>query len=617
MSRLAAAAIALAAAAVAAALVWGLTRPLARPTPAPTRFTIVTPSESPLSLIRNASGDRSMAISPDGRRVVYRAGVGGVARLMLRDLSALDARVIPNIGGVRGPFFSPDGQSVGYFVGLELRRQTVSGETFSVVCAIANVSRGGSWGEDNRIVFATSEPDVGLMSVPATGGTPEVLTTVDQSAGELDHLFPAVLPGARAVVFTLALAAGGRTQIAVLDLRTRQYRVVVDNGARATYSTTGHLVYQVNQALWAVPFDLETLQVRGDPVAVLNEPIAEFALADNGTLVAVPASVAADARERLRALVWVDRKGNEEPLDVPAKPYSALRLSPDGTRLAATTVEGAAEIWIADLVRGGMRRLTNDPADEQGPVWTPDARRLIFSSNRSNNPNLYWQAADGSGAAVRITSSNLAQFATSITPDGTRVIFFEFDGRSFTIQTAAVPGPSPPATSAPGAGQLESPQRLLESAGRLAAAEISPDGRWIAYQANEGDGHEVVVRPFPDAERARWQVSTRGGSRPAWSRTGRELYYQDADGMLTSVSVSVAEATSAPAFGKPVRILDKAYVSGGTVLGIPLRGYDLSPDGQRFLVIKEQPRPTDQPAPLSTMTVVLDWFEELRARMPR
>ncbi len=272
------------------------------------------------------------------------------------------------------------------------------------MCPIANVSRGGSWGADNRIVFATSEPTVGLLSVPATGGTPEVLTTVDQSAGELDHLFPAVLPGARAVVFTLALAAGARTQIAVLDLRTRHYRVVVDNGARATYSTTGHLVYQVNQALWAVPFDLDTLQVRGEPVAVLDEPTAEFALADNGTLIAVPGNAAAEAPERLRTLVWVDRNGKEEPLDLPAKSYSALRLSPDGTRLASTTVDGAAEIWIADLVRGGMRRLTNDPADEQGPVWTPDSRRLIFSSNRSNNPNLYWQAADGSGAAVRITA---------------------------------------------------------------------------------------------------------------------------------------------------------------------------------------------------------------------
>ena len=280
-------------------------------------------------------------------------------------------------------------------------------------------------------------------------------------------------------------------------------------------------------------------------------------------------------------------------------------------------MDGAAEIWIADLVRGGMRRLTNDPADEQGPVWTPDSRRLIFSSNRNNNPNLYWQAADGTGAAVRITSSNLAQFATSITPDGARVIFFEFDGRTFTIQTATVPGPSPPATSAPSAGQLAPPQRLLETAGRLAGAEISPDGRWIAYQENEGDGHEVVVRPFPDAERARWQASTQGGSRPAWSRTGRELYYQDADGRLTSVSVSVAEVTAAPAFGKPVRILDKAYVSGGTVLGIPLRGYDVSPDGQRFLVIKEQSQQAERPASLSTMTVVLDWFEDLRARMSR
>ena len=191
-----------------------------------------------------------------------------------------------------------------------------------------------------------------------------------------------------------------------------------------------------------------------------------------------------------------------------------------------------------------MRRLTNDPADEQGPVWTPDSRRLILSSTCNNNPNLYWQAADGTGAAVRITSSNLAQFATSITPDGARVIFFEFDGRTFTIQTATVPGPSPPATSAPSAGGNWPPRSASSKRpDDWQRAEISPDGRWIAYQENEGDGHEVVVRPFPDAERARWQASTQGGSRPAWSCTGRELYYQDADGRLTSVSVSVAEVS--------------------------------------------------------------------------
>ncbi len=236
------------------------------------------------------------------------------------------------------------------------------------------------------------------------------------------------------------------------------------------------------------------------------------------------------------------------------------------------------------------------------PVWTPDGRRVIWTSIRSGgNPNLYWQAADGTGVVERLTTNPNAQFPTSISPDATRVALFENTSKAQDLGLLALDG------------QRRTEPLLQTSAAEL-NGEISADGRWLAYQSNESGQFEVYVRPFPKVDAGRWQVSTAGGTRPAWARSGRELFYLDRNNLLTAVPVQMTTTFSA---GNPTKILDTRYYAGASARGIDLRGYDISPDGQRFLMIKENAA-TDQTstATPASMVVVLNWFEELKARVP-
>ncbi len=331
------------------------------------------------------------------------------------------------------------------------------------------------------------------------------------------------MPGGAAVLFSIRRRGGGfqNSEIAVLNLATNEQRILLSGGSRPRYAPTGHLVYGVDGGtLMAVPFDLDRLQLAGDPVPVLEGVMTnggngamEFDLSANGSLVYV---AAADSGAR-RSLVWVDRQGREDALNVPPRAYTSPRISPDGTKLALNLRDEQNDIWIWDFAREMLTRLTFDPGQDRFPVWSPDGRRIAFSSQRDGSRgNPFWQAADGTGTVERLAESDRRQvFPTAFSPDATRLIVYgdhldNADNDDVGIvhlgDRRAVP--------------------LLQATFQERNPDLSPDGRWLAYDSNESGREQVYVRPFPDVDKGRWQVSTGGGNQPRWARNGRELFFR-------------------------------------------------------------------------------------------
>jgi serine/threonine-protein kinase len=584
-----------------------LPRPLAAPLPV--RFTIVPAATQTIAL---QGGDRKVAISADGARVVYRLTVGSQPTLFTRALNELDAHPLSGPGG-RDPFMSPDGRWIAYFTATDLRKVAVSGGPPVTICKLDAQSRGASWADDDTIIFSVADPRAGLQRVSAGGGAPTVLTTADGAKNEIAHAFPHVLPGANAVLFTISSGAIDTAQIAVLDLKSRQHKILLRGGTDAKYVDSGHLIYAAGGGLRAVRFDLSRLEILGDSVPVLDQTMtevtgaADYDVSRRGNLVFVPGGAAAPTAQA-RSLVWVDRQGREEPINAPPRAYAIPRVSPDGTRVALDVRDQSNDIWIWDLARQTLTPLNLDPGVDMSPVWTPDSRRIVWTSSRAGgNPNLYWQAADGTGTPERLTTSAPAQFPVSMSPDGTRVALFTgtelgggLDLNVLTLdRTVALP---PKMRTEP----------LIQSTATKFNPEISPDGRWIALQSNESGQPQIYVRPFPAVDGGRWQISPDGGTRPAWSRNGRELFYLNANDLLTAVSVVTGATFTA---GKPVKVLNTRYYAGSTTRGYDLRGYDVSPDGQRFLMVKENAPANTPRSPSAAIIVVLNWAEELKQRL--
>jgi hypothetical protein len=412
----------------------------------------------------------------------------------------------------------------------------VSGGPAIVVCRIAAGSRGASWLSDDTIVFATNDADAGLRSVSAGGGAPVILTKPSRERGEASYTWPEAIGGRRAVLFTIASTTAPsveNSQIAVLDLKTGTHKVLLRGGSDAHYWPGGDLVYGAVGGLRAVRFDVDRLELLGNAVAVLPQvAITQFGamnfdLANDGTLLYVPGG----AQEAARSVVWVDREGREEPTKVPPRAFAYARLSPDGAQLALDARDQDSDIWIWSFSRETLTRLTFDPATDRFPVWTPDGRRVIFGSDRQNAAglaNVFSQSVDGTGVAERLTTSgDHLQVPMTVSADGKTLVFRE------TLPTADL------MTLSLDADHKIRP--LVKTPFTEQNAEISPDGRWLAYESNDSGRFEVFVRPFPDVDAGRWQISTQGGTQPLWSKTGQELFYLSSGGVM---GVHVARAAS-------------------------------------------------------------------------
>ena len=419
---------------------------------------------------------------------------------------------------------------------LVLKKVAVTGGPAVTLATFDGNPLSATWGSDDTIVVATAGGTTGLLRVGAAGGAATtVLTRPDRAQGELDHLWPEILPGGRAVLMTITAITGGldAAQVAVLDLETGTRKVLLHGGSHAQYVPSGHLVYAVSGTLRAVAFDLGALETRGTPVPVIADMGTTFtgaanaAVARDGTLAYVAGGGVAGLNVP-RTLVWVDRQGREMPISVPPRPYLYPRLSSDATRVAVTATDQAFDIWVWDLDRTTLTRISVDPEVDNHPVWTADGRRLIFSSERAGTRNLYWQAADGTGAVERLTESPNLQNAGAVSPDGRRLIF-----------TEAVPKMGTDLMQV----ELDGTHRvtpLVHSSFSERNGVVSPDGRWLAYEANDSGRFEISVRPFPDVNAGHWQVSTEGGTRPLWARNGEELFYVDPSGALMRVGVKRA-----------------------------------------------------------------------------
>jgi len=559
---------------------------------------------------RDLEGQRptriAMALSNDGRFVVYSAiaenpGAQAKPQLYLRRLDQLEAKPIAGTEGGIHPFLSPDDRWVGFWVNGYLNKIPIEGDTPATPICIATLPiYGASW-HDNNIVFAAGF-SAGLSRVSADGGEPELLTKPDPKREESSHRLPSWLPGGRAVLFTVTRHyIDTKPWVALLQLDSREWRLLLQDAADARYVPTGHLVFLRQGTLMAVRFDPDKLQTLGRPSSVAkdiiqaldgynanyNSGVGQLGISKEGSLLYAAGGILPPQEH---SLVWVDQQGNEQPA-VPLKfPFFAPRLSPDGRHIAYGTTGKEWQIWVYDLGSGTNTRLTNEGMASY-PIWTPDGKRLVFSWCKALAMNLFVQAFDGSSPVERLTTGEIHQNPGSWLRNSDAIALVE--SRPDTGSDIAV--------FESRSGRV-SP--FLNSNYSETYPEISPDGRWIAYSSNESKRSEVYIRPFPGPG-GKWQISVSGGMQPLWSKNGKQLFYRWRD----QVWIVDVQLDGGLVIGNRRMLFEKP----GYTVGGPIRSYELSLDGQRFLMVKMDTR---KPTPVTEMILVQNWFEELKRLVP-
>jgi eukaryotic-like serine/threonine-protein kinase len=576
--------VAVVVAVIAGYAVWNL-----KPLPLPQRVTRTVITLPPGQELAGMENGAAVALSPDGTYLAYVASQGGDQQIYLRAMDSLEARSIAGTEGANELFFSPDGQWLGFFTGPKLKKISVSGGSALTLCTTGQ-SRGASWGSQGKIAFAPNNTTV-LQEVSDSGGTQQPITHLQK--GDVGHRWPEFLPGGKAMLF-VAGGLGDDSRVEAYSIGTGEQRDLNLAGTQPRYAASGHLVFAQGPNLMAAPFDPQRLEVTGAAVPVVDRVSqattsggAQYSFSETGSLV----YVSGIAQATLRRLVWVDRKGVEQALPAPPHAYRYPRLSPDGHRLAVTIEEPEQNIWLYDLARTTLTRLTFQGSLNLMGSWTPDGKRIAFESNREGAANLFWQLADGSGGIEKLTTSGHTQAPFSWSPDGQELAFADVapvTGYDIWVLRMRDRKAQP---------FLETP--YLESAPRF-----SPDGHWLAYVSDESGRFEVYVQSYPGPG-GKWQISTEGGTEPVWNPNGRELFYRTQN-KLMAVDIATQPSFSA---GTPRRLFEGRYQP--TTLTVP--NYDVSPDGQRFLML--EPVEQDQVAP-TQIVVVQNWFEELKQKVP-
>jgi len=545
----------------------------------------------------------AIEFSPDGTRLAYIVGSESSRQLYVRSLDQLTGtRLTEGANGETAPyhpFFSPDGQWIGYVTSTELRKVPVSGGTPLTLCKV-NRSRGAAWAPDGTIVFAPST-DSALFQVPAAGGEPKPLTTLDKDRKEVTHRWPQVLPGGKAVIFTSHTQAVGNFDNATIEavvLATGERKVIYSGGAYGRYVPSGHLVYVNKGTLFAVPFDPDRLEITGSPAPVLQgitSSEAEGAAQLTFSATGVMAYVRGGPVVPHYPIVWVDREGRTSKLLDEEGAYANPRLSPDGKRVALTVLrDGNWDIWVYDLERQVSTRLTFDEGSDTEQIWSPDGHDLIFSSTRDGADSLYRKPADGSGDEVQVGKIATPMWASTWSPDGRQVAFMT-TSPNFNIGVLTL-------------GDKEPPKMILNTSFAETDAAFSHDGRWVAYSSNESGQSEVYVRPYPSGG-GRWQISDAGGGYPRWSGNGRELFYRSNDGLMV---VPIEATSDGLRTGRPRQLFTGAFRGGPagiTIAGSSFADYDVSLDGQRFVMFPLGAAAGEDRAGL--VTLVSPWFEDL------
>jgi serine/threonine-protein kinase len=555
----------------------------------PTKRFAITPAEAePLALtnfVPLAIGRVALAISPDGTNLVYVANRNGHAQLVLRPFDQFDARPISGTEGAYNPFFSPDGKWVGFFAENKLKKASLTGGEPVTLCEARNPV-GAAWRTNEAIFFGDQEGGT-LTRVSASGGSPQVVTTAGAQVNDVE-----VLPGNKWLLFsTLQGSNPDNAEIRVVSLETGNVRSIMQGGCNPRYLPSGHLLFTRSGVLMAAPFDLQSRQLTGQAVAVLegirSETYgnAQFSISDNGTLVYIAGSPGWVGKP-----VWVDRQGKTTPIGLPAQCYGSFKLSPDGKRLATSVAGAKDDIWIYEFERGTFLRLTVT-GNNINPVWSPDGTRLVFSSVRDGHYGIFSKLADGSGAEDQLTTAaeESGQVAESWSPDGKALTISQWNatdqGDIFIL---------------PLEGERKAHPFVRTQFSEFFSS-FSPNGSWIAYTSDESGRYEVYVQPFPGPGR-KWQISTEGGEEPVWSANGQELFYRNGEKwMVATVHTKPDFSAEAP------RLMFESYFIN--VLGV---SHWPHPDGQRQLMIQ----PIGAESNPKQINVVLNWFEELKRLAP-
>ncbi|HXP80244.1 MAG TPA: protein kinase [Verrucomicrobiae bacterium] len=529
-------------------------------------------------------------ISPDGRQIAFVAvSAEGKTLLWVRSLDTLAAQALTGTEGASAPFWSPDGRTLGFFAGGKLKKIDVSGGPPITLCDAPD-NRGGTWNRDGLIVFAPTNTSV-LQKVSASGGVPAPATVLGQ--GEFGHIRPSFLPDGRHFLYSTIAprpGLGGPIYLGSLDLAERK-ALFNANSANALF-TQGYLLFLRETTLIAQPFDARRLVSAGDafPIAerirtsTSTQPYAYFSASENGALVYQTGAETANSQ-----LLWFDRTGKQiGELGDPAA-YSALELSPDGKRASVSIADEAGkgqDIWLYDVARGLRTRFTFGPGNTSASLWSPDGSRIVFNSRRKGSFDLYQKASSGAGSEETLLQDNLDKYPDSWSPDGKFVLYENLSSsRSSELFVLPLSGD-------------RKPFPLLQTQFGETDGQISPDGRWVAYRSNESGRNEIYVAPFPGPG-GKWQISTAGGYFPRWRHDGSEIFYLTPDNRLMAASINGKGAGFEVGAVKP--LFATRIVGGG------IYQYDVSADGQRFLINTAPEQATSAP-----ITVVLNWTAELK-----
>ncbi len=575
----------------------GWWRALSAPKPAPaarTAFAVAIPEGDVVAY----DDTPILSLSRDGRRLVYAAERAGARALFLRTLGEIEPRPLEGTTGARSPFFSPDGQWVGFFAeGGKLKRSPVSGGPPQLICEGVNAQRGAVWADDDTIIL-TADYAAGLSRVSARGGKIEPLTKVDAKKGERTHRWPDLLPDGQSVLFTIGSDKSpgnyDDAKIALFDRKTGRVRILLEGGSMARYCPPGYLLYVRSRSLLAVPFDVARREVVGEPFPVpekiAGDPssgIGYFAVGGDGSLAFVPGTaVAAESK-----LVLTDRKGVATELPLPPRQYRFPRFSPDGTKIAFSIGSGRGaddEVWIYQLSGGGLTRLTFSSGNFC-PIWSGDGRRLAYVSARPTNEGIYARPADGSGAEEWLYGDFTARLPSDWSLDGKTLLFTH---PSNQVWVAALKG------AATRSGAPGNDSHMIEASAY--GGVFSPDDRWIAYAASvSGAVSELFVQAAEGAA-AKWQLTTDGGGQPVWA--GNEIFFIHAPSQVRVMSVQTQPVFQA---GKAETLFEGQF----ELRTAPLRNYDVSRDGKQFVFVRGG---SDLGA--REVDVVLHWGLELGGR---
>jgi eukaryotic-like serine/threonine-protein kinase len=553
----------------------------------------------------------SIAVSPDGSQIAYVAHRGGASQIYLRSVGDLIAHAVPGTEGAEAPFSSPDGRWLGIDSGGTLKKIPLAGGPPITISTVRGASNfyGACWAPDDTIYFGG---DSGLLKVPATGGESKNVTTVDAKNGETEHRFPEILPGGKALLF--ALRTGDQpsfddASIAALTLATGERKILVKSGTHPHYISTGHLVFLRAGVLLAVSFDPVRLETKGTAMPVIEKIIenprigaGQYTVSSTGSLFYIPGGVTYGEHE----LVFVDKAGNVRSLTANKRPYEDLTISPDG-RFIATTVEGpVTDTWIHDIARDTETRFTFG-VENRDPVWMSDGKRIAYNGFKKGKYGVFWKPLDGSGPEEPLLTSDKGVVAWFWSRDGRLLLYSE---------------------SAPNVGQnfgilpmddREHRHLLFPPQYNVDWAVFSPDGHWIAFSSDESGRQEVYVAPYPSLAPEE-RISAHGGLHPLWAPNGRELYYrtrasleelqQQGSGgraLAERSRVMAVSIETRPEFkaGRPRMLFEGPYFESG-------HDFAITPDGRGFILIRE----SESEFGPKEMHVVLNWFEELKQRVP-